>query len=191
MKRPVRDPKSGTYTVKNKEYKELFGSREQVWNGTAYKTPGGLTKPQLVMNKNHRIVSAVKFHTAKKERRLEKYGYFAKKGKFGYVKRKGTRKSSKKSTKKTIKGGDEEKIEGGHEEEPNPIVKGEDKGKDYTNTKGGKKIKNRKTRKGGNKEKEKEDEEEVQQNGGNKEEDEVEQNGGAEEEDQDQDQDQE
>ena len=174
MKRPVRDPTSGTYTIKNREFKELFGSREQVWNGTAYKTPGGLTKSQLVMNKNHRIVSAVKFHTAKKERRLEKYGYFAKKGKFGYVKRK----SIKKSAKKSIKGGDEEKIEGGHEEEPNPIDKGEDKGKDYTNTKGGKKKKNRKTRKGGNKE---EEEEEVQQNGGNKEED-VEQKGGAEEE---------
>jgi hypothetical protein len=180
MKRPVRDLKSGTYTVKNKEYKELFGSREQVWNGTAYKTPGGLTKSQLVMNKNHRIVSAVKFHTAKKERRLEKYGYFAKKGTFGYVKRKGTRKSSKKSTKKTIKGGDEEKIEGGHEEEPNPIDKGEDKGKDYTNTKGGKKNKNGKTRKGGNKE------EDVEQKGGNNKEEDVEQNGGDEEEDQDQ-----
>ena len=38
MKRPVRDPIKGTYTIKNKEYKELFGSREQVFNGTAYKT---------------------------------------------------------------------------------------------------------------------------------------------------------
>ena len=42
MKRPVRDPKSGTYTMKGKIYKELFGSREQVWNGTAYKTKYGL-----------------------------------------------------------------------------------------------------------------------------------------------------
>jgi hypothetical protein len=109
MKRPVRDSKTGTYTVKNKEFKELFGSREQVWNGTAYKTPGGLTKSQLVMNKHHRIVSAVKFQTAKKERRLEKYGFYAKKGKFGYVKGKATRKASKKSTrknKKNISGGE-------------------------------------------------------------------------------------
>ena len=103
MKRPVRDSKTGTYTVKNKEFKELFGSREQVWNGTAYKTPGGLTKSQLVMNKHHRIVSAVKFQTAKKERRLEKYGFYAKKGKFGYVKGKATRKASKKSTRKNKK----------------------------------------------------------------------------------------
>jgi hypothetical protein len=114
MKRPVRDSKTGTYTVKNKEFKELFGSREQVWNGTAYKTPGGLTKSQLVMNKHHRIVSAVKFQTAKKERRLEKYGFYAKKGKFGYVKGKATRKASKKSTrknKKAISGGENEKDE--------------------------------------------------------------------------------
>lgn len=86
MKRPVRSA-DGTYTVHGKVYKELFGSREQVWNGTAYKTSGGLTRDDLLMNERGRIVSAVKFRTAKKERRLEKYGYFAKKGKFGYVKR--------------------------------------------------------------------------------------------------------
>jgi len=45
------------------------------------------------MNKWRRIVSVKKYHTAKKEKRLEKYGYFAKKGKFGYVK-KSTRKNS-------------------------------------------------------------------------------------------------
>lgn len=87
MKRPVRNPVDGTYTVHGKKYKELFGSREQVMNGTAYKTSGGLTTEDLLMNKNGRIVSSVKFKTAKKERRLEKYGYFAKKGKFGYVKK--------------------------------------------------------------------------------------------------------
>ena len=32
MKRPVRDPIKGTYTIKGVEYKELFGSREQVMN---------------------------------------------------------------------------------------------------------------------------------------------------------------
>jgi hypothetical protein len=109
MKRPVRDPVTKTYTVKNKEYKELFGSREQVWNGTAYKTSGGLTKSQLVMNKNNRIVSASKYQTAKKEKRLEKYGYFAKKGKFGYVKKSATRKTKTTpttSTKEKMDGGD-------------------------------------------------------------------------------------
>lgn len=96
MKRPVRNPVTGTYTIKDIEYKELFGSREQVWNGTANKTTGCLTKDQLVMNKWGRIVSLKKNTTAKKEKRLEQHGYFADKGKFGYVK-KGTRKSKSKS----------------------------------------------------------------------------------------------
>ena len=100
MKRPVRDPKSGTYTMKGKIYKELFGSREQVWNGTAYKTKYGLTKQGLVMNKWGRIVSADKHVTAKKEKRLEKYGYYAKKGKFGYQKRATKRDIGKKRTRR-------------------------------------------------------------------------------------------
>jgi hypothetical protein len=37
-----------------------------------------------------------KHYTAKKDMRLEKYGYFAKKGKFGYV-RGGTRKNENKN----------------------------------------------------------------------------------------------
>tara|TARA_B100000925_G_C21704836_1_gene343974 strand:- start:151 stop:480 length:330 start_codon:yes stop_codon:yes gene_type:complete len=106
MKRPVRDPITGTYTVKGKVYKELFGSREQVLNKTAYKTTGGLTIDDLLMNKNGRIVSAVKHKTAKKEKRLEKYGYFAKKGKFGYVK-KGKRSRRNRKTQKKQKGGEE------------------------------------------------------------------------------------
>ena len=100
MKRPLRDPVDGMYTIAGKKYKELFGSREQVMNGTAYKTEGLLTKDKLMMNKNGRIVSVVKHITAKKERPLEKYGYFAKKGKFGYVKRtpRGTAKGTAKGT---------------------------------------------------------------------------------------------
>lgn len=87
MKRPVRDPKTGKYNVNGTSYPELFGSRQQVVNGTAYKTRGNLTRSQLVMNKWGRIVSAKKHKTAKKEKRLERAGYFAEKGKFGYVKR--------------------------------------------------------------------------------------------------------
>jgi hypothetical protein len=98
--RPSRDA-DGHYHIHGKKYKELFGSRIQVWNRTAYKTEGGLTRSNLMMNKWNRIVSAKKHLTAKKEKRLEKYGYFAKKGKFGYVK-KNTRKLRK--SKKT-KGG--------------------------------------------------------------------------------------
>ena len=87
MKRPVRDPETGKYNVNGTSYPELFGSRQQVINGTAYKTTGNLTRSQLVMNKWGRIVSAKKHKTAKKEKRLERAGYFAEKGKFGYVKR--------------------------------------------------------------------------------------------------------
>ena len=94
MKRPDRAP-DGFYYIKSlgdvkagkgKKFKELFGSREQVMNGTAYKTEGLLTKEDLMYNKWGRIVSKKKYVTAKKEMRLEKYGYGAKKGKFGYVK---------------------------------------------------------------------------------------------------------
>ena len=95
MKRPVRDPKTRKYTISGKSYPELFGSRQQVWNGTAYKTEGNLVRSQLMMNKWGRIVSANKHKTAKKERRLEKAGYFAEKGKFGYVKKTSKRRSMK------------------------------------------------------------------------------------------------
>jgi hypothetical protein len=96
MKRPSRDPESGMYHIKNKSYKELFGSREKVMNGTAYKTEGELTKKDLMMNKWGRIVSRKKHNTAKKEKRLEKHGYFAEKGRFGYVKKTAKNRSSSK-----------------------------------------------------------------------------------------------
>jgi hypothetical protein len=85
------------YSVDGRKYKELFGSRQQVFNGTAYKTSGELTKKELFFNKNGRIVSLKKHRTAKKEKRLEKHGYFAEKGKFGYVKKtpRGTRRTRK------------------------------------------------------------------------------------------------
>ena len=102
MKRPVRSEKNGMYHLHGKDFKELFGSRTQVFNGTAYKTAGGLTKSDLMMNKWGRIVSALKHKTAKKEKRLEKAGFFAKKGSFGYVK-KDTRKMRK---SRKMKGGD-------------------------------------------------------------------------------------
>jgi len=86
MKRPVRN-EDGMFHLDGKTFKELFGSRQQVWNGTAYKTPGGLRKKELLMNKWGRIVSEKKHRTAKKEKRLQKFGYFAEKGKFGFVKR--------------------------------------------------------------------------------------------------------
>jgi hypothetical protein len=85
-KKPIRQL-DGYYVIKGKKWKELFGSREQVYNGTAYKTAGNLTKKDLFFNKNGRIVSAKKHKTASIERRLEKHGYFARKGRFGYVRK--------------------------------------------------------------------------------------------------------
>lgn len=82
----------GMYNIHGKCYSLLEGSRTQVNNRTAYKTAGGLTKDKLFMNKHGHIVSKKKHLTAKKEKRLEKAGYFTKKGKFGYVKKHGTRK---------------------------------------------------------------------------------------------------
>lgn len=65
---------------------KTIGTRAQVWHGTAKRTPGGLSKNDLIKNKQGRIVSKAKHNTAKKEMRLLKYGYGTKKGKFGFVK---------------------------------------------------------------------------------------------------------
>jgi len=78
---------------------KTFGSRAEVFHGTAKKTSGGLEKKDLLKNKHGEIVSRKKHLTAKKEKRLEKFGYFTKKGKFGFVKKDKSRKS--KSTRKS------------------------------------------------------------------------------------------
>ena len=75
----------GHYHIKGRKFQQLTGSRAQVHHGTAYKTTGGLVKPKLMMNKHGRIVSRKKHATAKREKRLEKAGYFAKKGTFGAI----------------------------------------------------------------------------------------------------------
>ena len=96
--RPERQS-DGHYHIKGKKYPELFGSRIQVLRGSAYKTAGGLLKDALMMNKHGRVVSVLKHKTAKKERRLEKAGFFTEKGKFGFVKR-STRKNRRSSKKR-------------------------------------------------------------------------------------------
>lgn len=75
------------------------GSRAQVWHGTAKKTSGGLTKDKLMMNKHGRIVSRRKHNTAKREKRLEKAGFFTEKGKFGAVRKDGTKRRKTRSNK--------------------------------------------------------------------------------------------
>ncbi len=81
---------------------QTIGSRRQVWNGTAKRTSGGLTKSDLMMS-HGRIVSKSKHFSAKKEMRLLKHGYGTQKGKFGFVKI---------GTKKHRKG--HKKMRGGH-----------------------------------------------------------------------------
>lgn len=94
----------GKYHIAGHVYELNEGSRAQVWHGTAYKTSGGLTKSMLMMNKHGRIVSKKKHATAKKEKRLEAAGYFAKKGQFGAVKRNSSNtKKNRKSNKKKRK----------------------------------------------------------------------------------------
>ena len=81
---------------------KTFGSRAEVFHGNAKKTSGGLTKKDLMKNKHGAIVSRKKHLTAKREKRLEKHGYFAKKGKFGFVK-KAPKKSKTQKKRKTGK----------------------------------------------------------------------------------------
>ena len=90
----------GLYHCHGISAKRGIGTRAEVWHGTACKTNGGLFRKDLVMNKNGRIVSKKKHNTAKKEKRLEAHGYFAKKGKFGYVKATPRSSSRKNKTRK-------------------------------------------------------------------------------------------
>jgi len=95
---------NGQYQINGRSYEKLIGSRAQVYHGTAYKTKYGLKKDNLLYNKHGRIVSRIKHNTAKREKRLEKHGYFTKKGKFGYVKRDGSTKRRGRKSRKGRKG---------------------------------------------------------------------------------------
>jgi len=54
----------------------------KVWHGTLKKTPGGLTKKDLMKNKRGKIVSKKRHNLAKRKKTLIKFGYKAKKGTF-------------------------------------------------------------------------------------------------------------
>ena len=89
---------NGMYNINGKRFQMLIGSRAQVWHGTAYKTAGGLTKKGLFRTKHGHYVSLKKHKTAKRERRLEKAGYYTRKGEFGAFRKDG--KKAKRKTKK-------------------------------------------------------------------------------------------
>lgn len=85
-----------------KNVKQTVGSRAQVMNRTALRTPGGLTRKDLKYNKQGRIVSKKKSMSAKRDNRLVKAGYVTTKGEFGskFVGEKKAKKSSKKRSSK-------------------------------------------------------------------------------------------
>ena len=70
MKRIAKSP-DGCYYIDGAKYEKLFGSRDEVWNGGAYKTAGELTKSAFIINKNGKIVSKKKFIQEKAFNRLE------------------------------------------------------------------------------------------------------------------------
>ena len=103
---------TGKYSVSGKTFDVLIGTRAQVWHGTAYKTTGGLCKPDLMQNKAGRIVSKAKHMSAKKEKRLVKAGFLTKKGHFGFIKngksmKKGRSRSRSRSRSRKMRGGDD------------------------------------------------------------------------------------
>tara|TARA_Y100001970_G_scaffold71927_1_gene91303 strand:- start:76 stop:420 length:345 start_codon:yes stop_codon:yes gene_type:complete len=91
MPRRIKKGKDGFYHVAGKKFKMLVGSRAQVWHGTAYKTSysgNALKKKHLKKNKSGKIVSRRMSLTAKRQKRLEKAGYFTQKGRFGWHRKK-------------------------------------------------------------------------------------------------------
>lgn len=64
--------KEGGYTVTGVIYETLTGSRENVFHGKSYKTTGGLTKSDLIINKYGKILSKKKSVEETRNNRLEK-----------------------------------------------------------------------------------------------------------------------
>lgn len=56
----VKKNKEGKYYNNDIIYDSLVGSRDDVWNCKSYKTTGGLTKNDLMLNHNGKIVSKKK-----------------------------------------------------------------------------------------------------------------------------------
>jgi hypothetical protein len=107
MAKNILKQEDGCYYVNGVKFKKLIGTRAEVWHGTAYKTAGKLTKGQLVKSKIGRIVSKSKHNSSIKEKRLQKYGYTAKKGHFGPVKMddaKGVKSAPKRSKSVKVNG---------------------------------------------------------------------------------------
>jgi hypothetical protein len=70
FKRPTKH-RDGKYHIDGKIYTIFFGTRQEVWDETAFKTSGGLLKSDLIINKHGLIVSLLKSITGRTDKRLE------------------------------------------------------------------------------------------------------------------------
>lgn len=61
----------GFYHINGCKYKKCIGTRQEIWSGEAYKTSGGLTRVDFIINKYGKIVSKKKFLHEKSVNRLE------------------------------------------------------------------------------------------------------------------------
>jgi phage anti-repressor protein len=71
--------RDGKYYIDSVVYNKLFGTREEVWNGTAYKTSGGLVKNDLMISISQKCIGKI---VSKAKSRMEKkisYNRFEKK----------------------------------------------------------------------------------------------------------------
>jgi hypothetical protein len=82
------------------EFAKKYGSRAEVMHGVAEMTTGRRRKSYFIMNKHGDIVSKKLSLRAKKEKRLEKAGYFTRKGQFGAFKKEEKRSAKKKSKRR-------------------------------------------------------------------------------------------
>jgi hypothetical protein len=78
-------------------FDKKYGTRAEVMHGVAEMTTGRRRKSYFFKNKHGEIVSKKLSLLAKKEKRLEKAGYFTRKGVFGAFKKDSKSKSAKKA----------------------------------------------------------------------------------------------
>ena len=70
----VQKNENGKYFCGDIIYDKLIGTRDEVWNCKAYKTSGGLTKSEFVLNQRGKIVSKKKSVTEIQLDRFKQYG---------------------------------------------------------------------------------------------------------------------
>jgi hypothetical protein len=70
----VQKNENGKYFCGDIIYDKLIGTRDDVWNCKAYKTSGGLTKSEFVLNQRGKIVSKKKSVTEIQLDRFKQYG---------------------------------------------------------------------------------------------------------------------